>query len=63
MHLFIIYLIKVAIFQALLLVCYWLLLRRDTFYKMNRFYFIGGLALSLIVPLINFDINSWFKNK
>jgi len=63
MHLIIIYLIKAAIFQALLLACYWLLLRRDTFYKMNRFYFIGGLILSLIVPLVNFDISSWFRHK
>jgi beta-lactamase regulating signal transducer with metallopeptidase domain len=63
MHLLIIYLIKAAIFQLLLLACYWLLLRRDTFYKMNRYYFVGGLLLSLIVPLINFDINSWFRHK
>src|SRR6478736_4977706 len=63
MHLIIIYLIKAAIFQALLLACYWLLLRRDTFYKMNRFYFIGGLILSLIIPLVNFDISSWFRHQ
>ena len=63
MQIIIIYLIKAAIFQALLFTCYWLLLRRDTFYKMNRFYFIGGLLLSLIVPLINFDISNWFRHK
>ena len=57
------YLIQVAIAQTILMACYWLLLRRDTFYKMNRWYFLGGFVLSFFIPFINVDIQQWFATK
>ncbi|MDR2286740.1 MAG: M56 family metallopeptidase, partial [Prevotellaceae bacterium] len=49
------YLLKTAIVQCVLLFCYRLLLRRDTFHKMIRYYFMAGLIFSYIAPLIHFD--------
>jgi TonB-dependent SusC/RagA subfamily outer membrane receptor len=47
--------LKTAIIQSLLPVFYRLLMQRDTFHKMVRCYFMGGLILSYILPLIRFD--------
>ncbi len=53
-----IYLLKVAAIQIILLICYWALLRRDTFFSMARWYFIGGLILSFIIPFIHVNVGS-----
>ncbi|MDR1595158.1 MAG: hypothetical protein LBS43_11865 [Prevotellaceae bacterium] len=50
-----IYLLKTALIQCAMLLCYRMLLQSDTFYKMIRYYFMGGLAFSYIAPLIRFD--------
>ncbi|MDR0384450.1 MAG: hypothetical protein LBH60_00055, partial [Prevotellaceae bacterium] len=50
-----IYLLKAAMIQCLLPACYRLLMQRDTFHKMVRFYFMGGLVFSYIAPLIHFN--------
>ncbi|MEO6685814.1 MAG: M56 family metallopeptidase, partial [Dyadobacter sp.] len=42
------------LYCTLFYVSYWLLLRRHTFFKLNRFYLISTLFLSLILPLIQF---------
>jgi beta-lactamase regulating signal transducer with metallopeptidase domain len=49
------YLLKTAIIQCVLLLCYRLLMQGDTFHKMIRFYFMAGLMFSYIAPLIRFD--------
>jgi TonB-dependent SusC/RagA subfamily outer membrane receptor len=49
------YLLKAAIIQSVLLLCYRLLMQRDTFHKMIRYYFMGGLLFSYIAPFIRFD--------
>ncbi|MDR1055908.1 MAG: M56 family metallopeptidase [Prevotellaceae bacterium] len=57
MNILLAYLLKIAIVQCLLTAFYQLLLSRDTFYRMIRYYFTGGIALSYILPIINFKFN------
>ncbi|MDR2026982.1 MAG: M56 family metallopeptidase, partial [Prevotellaceae bacterium] len=49
------YILKTAIIQCALLFCYRMLINGDTFYKMTRCYFGGGLLFSYIAPLIQFS--------
>ncbi len=49
-----IYILKVNLYCTLFYLCYWLLLRRHTFFKLNRFYLIGTLLLSMTLPFIQF---------
>lgn len=48
------YLGKVNICWILFYVCYWLLFRKNTFFRWNRAYLIVTLLLSFILPLIQF---------
>lgn len=49
-----IYILKVNLYCTLFYLCYWLLLRRHTFFNLNRFYLLGTLLLSMILPFIQF---------
>jgi TonB-dependent SusC/RagA subfamily outer membrane receptor len=49
------YMLKAAIIQCLVLVCYRTLMHRDTFHRMVRFYFMYGIIFSYIAPFIRFD--------
>ena len=46
------YIITVALFLATCLAFYKVLLRRETFYKVNRYMLIGCLAISFALPLL-----------
>ena len=46
------YILNVALIISVCLCFYKLLLRKETFYRLNRFILISILALSFIVPLI-----------
>jgi TonB family protein len=48
------YLVQSAVTLMVLYTVYWLFLRKDTFFQINRFYLLSTLLLSLIIPL--FDI-------
>jgi TonB family protein len=50
----IIYMLQSAAILAVLYSVFWLFLRKDTFFQVNRFYLLASLALSLTVPLFNF---------
>jgi len=50
----ILYLLHSATILAVLYTVYWLFLRKDTFFHVNRFYLMASVLLSLTVPL--FDI-------
>ena len=50
---FIFFLLKLSISLSIVWIFYQLLLRRLTFYRMNRWYLLGYSLLSLIIPLIN----------
>jgi len=52
----VLYLLKCSISLAIVWLFYQLLLRRLTFYSMNRWYLMGYAALSLILPLIHITI-------
>ena len=46
------YIINVAVILLACLAFYKLLLRRETFYKVNRFFLIACLAISFALPLV-----------
>ena len=46
------YLVKVNLYWVLFYACYWLLFRKHTFFKWNRFYLITTLLISWALPLI-----------
>src|SRR5258708_9696554 len=49
----ILYLLKVSISLSVTWIFYQLMLRRLTFYNLNRWYLVGYSLLSFIIPLIN----------
>mgnify|MGYP003675969537 CR=1 FL=1 len=46
------YLAKVNFFFILFYACYWVMFRKYTFFKWNRYYLVFSLLLSLAIPLI-----------
>jgi len=50
------YLLKVTACTVLFFGFYLLFLRKLTFFKINRFYLLGTLLLSFIIPLLQFEI-------
>ena len=58
MNAVLLYLLESALCIALLYGVYWLFLRRDTFFMMNRIYLIGITAFSLVFPLIPFHFTA-----
>lgn len=58
MNAMLLYLLESALCIALLYGVYWLFLRRDTFFIMNRMYLIGITAFSLVFPLIPFHFTA-----
>jgi len=50
----ILYLLQSAAILAVLYSVYWLFLRKDTFFHVNRFYLLTSLTLATLVPLIDF---------
>jgi TonB family protein len=53
-----IYLVESAICLLVLFPVYWFFLRRDTFFRLNRFYLLAMVLLSMLVPLIPFHLVS-----
>jgi hypothetical protein len=54
-----VFLIKVNISLALFCLAYYLVMRRLTYYKLNRAFLVGGILLSAIYPLLN--LSNLFK--
>ena len=48
------YLVESSICITLLFAVYWLFLRKDTFFMMNRVYLLSAAGLSLLLPLVPF---------
>lgn len=48
------YLAKVNAYWLLFYACYWLLLRKHTFFQWNRFYLLGTLLIAFALPAIHF---------
>jgi TonB family protein len=47
------YLIKVNLYWILFYACYWLLLRKHTFFHWNRGYLLGSLLISFVLPAMS----------
>jgi len=47
------YLVQSTAILTVLYSVYWLFLRKDTFFQVNRFYLLSSLLLSLIVPMLD----------
>ncbi|HWK02111.1 MAG TPA: M56 family metallopeptidase [Puia sp.] len=47
-----IYLVKANLLISTLFLFYFLLLKNEKFFRLNRFFILGGLALSMILPLM-----------
>jgi TonB family protein len=47
------YLIKVNLYWILFYACYWLLLRKHTFFHWNRSYLLGSLLISFVLPAMS----------
>ena len=56
MNNFIIYSIEIAISIALFYTAYWVFLRKETFFKLNRYYMIFSVVVSLFTPLMNITV-------
>lgn len=56
MNAIIIYLIQSAVCLASLYIIYWFFFRRDTFFTANRFYLIGSIILSFILPMFEIPV-------
>ncbi len=56
MNEFFIYLMQSAFSLAALYLIYWFFLRKDTFFTANRFYLIGSIILSFLLPLFKFPV-------
>lgn len=56
MNSFIIYSIEIAISLALFYTAYWVFLKNETFFKLNRFYLLFSVVVSLLTPLININV-------
>ncbi|AUD03295.1 M56 family metallopeptidase [Spirosoma pollinicola] len=46
------YLLKANLYGLLFVSCYWLFLRRHTFFTLNRAYLVASVVLSLTLPLV-----------
>lgn len=47
------YLLKANLYGLLFVSCYWLFLRRHTFFNLNRVYLLASAALSLVLPFVS----------
>ena len=56
-----IYFVKVNGLIVLFYLMYVLFLRKETFFTSNRWYFLTGLLLSLILPLVTFTKTIWIE--
>ena len=56
-----IYFLKVNGLIVLFYLMYVLFLRKETFFNSNRWYFLSGLVLSLILPLVTFTKTIWIE--
>lgn len=58
------YLLQVNLYLLLFYLCYYFLLRKETFFKMNRFYLVGSSILATLIPLMKLDwVNELFVTK
>lgn len=47
------YFVQTIIALSIFYILYWLLLRKETFFRFNRYYFLINMVLALIIPFLN----------
>lgn len=52
----VIYLLESSVLLALFYLLYLLVLRRETFFNLNRFFLLNTLVVSLLIPLVSIDL-------
>lgn len=52
---------EASVAMALLYAVYWFFLRKETFFRANRFYLLGALLLSVFLPLFPFRYTVWIE--
>lgn len=57
-----IYTLQASVGLILMYALFWFFFRKDTFYKLNRFYLISSVFLSLLIPLFNFNFTPASSN-
>ncbi|MDZ7743140.1 MAG: M56 family metallopeptidase [Bacteroidota bacterium] len=58
MNSFLLYIAQVAVSLIVLYLVYWLFFRKDTFYKLNRFFLITSIIIALLIPAFNFSFDA-----
>lgn len=53
---FIVFLYESGICLAILVAMYWLFLRRETYFRFNRFYILSTLVVAFVLPLANLGV-------
>src|SRR6476659_5265488 len=53
-QLVLLYILKSTIVAGIFLGYYWIALRNKSFHRYNRFYLLVSLAMSVVIPLLNF---------
>ncbi len=51
-----VYLLQVFVLQLIFFVFYQLFLRKETFFRLNRFYLLGSVLLATVLPLLRFRL-------
>ncbi|MDH5706482.1 MAG: hypothetical protein OEZ45_10745 [Candidatus Aminicenantes bacterium] len=51
-HDFILYLVESGVCLAFFYIVYWIFLKKETFFNLNRLFLVSSIGLSLIIPLI-----------
>ncbi|MCF1716997.1 N-acetylmuramoyl-L-alanine amidase [Flavihumibacter sp. RY-1] len=54
---YLLYLFKMLVSSAILLGYYWIFLRDQRFHQYNRYYLLGVLIISMVLPLLHFDLS------
>lgn len=57
------YLLHSAILLSVFWLFYWLLIRKETYYKLNRYFLVSVIALSLLLPLITIPASLSFQTR
>ncbi len=59
MHPFLDYILKANLLLIFFGLFYLIFLKRETFYQLNRWYFIGSITVAITAPLITFTKTIW----
>ncbi len=62
METLLIYLFKTSILLSIFYLVYYFLLKKDTFFTINRYFFLLGIVISLLLPFLEFTTITYTEN-